>query len=218
MALPPVPIHVIDFEGSRTYGVVEFGVVTLQGSGIAHTRTRICEAMAEVPEAEARVHGLRARDTMGEKTFGEERDYFFALRESGPLCAHSASVEEGFLKRDWPYPRLSPDFLNPGRRLADWGPWIDTLRLYERLFPMLGDHSLQALITVFELQGALDTLASEHCPSRRRKYHCALYDALGSALLLDHIGQLPGYEAVSLEWLITMSQPSSSEDRQRELF
>ena len=34
------PIHVIDFEGSRQSGIVEYGVVTLHGAEIvaAHTR------------------------------------------------------------------------------------------------------------------------------------------------------------------------------------
>jgi DNA polymerase-3 subunit epsilon len=37
---------------------------------------------------------------------------------------------------------------------------------------------------VFQEQHRLDEWAAVHCPETRRKYHCALYDALASALLI----------------------------------
>jgi DNA polymerase-3 subunit epsilon len=142
---------------------------------------------------------------------------FFSMRESGPICAHNATFERHLLKAAWPYPRKAPDFARPGRSCADWGPMLDTLRLYEALYPTLANHSLGALVELFGLRGRLDALAAAHCPPERRTWHCALFDALGSALLLIHAGELPGFEGMSLEWLLEHSQ-SGGEAAQGELF
>jgi DNA polymerase III epsilon subunit-like protein len=212
------PIHVIDFEGSRASGVLEYGAVTIFRGGIVSTRTRLCAPLGAIPPEETRIHGIDADDTRGMAPFAAEQDFFMDLRLTGPLCAHNASFEKHLLKALWPYPRSSPDFLNPGRNVADWGPWIDTLRLYELVFPMLTEHGLGALLDAFGLKEQLEIIADDRCPSGRRRYHCALYDALGSAMLLTHLGRLPGYEDLPLEWLLIHSQPADDEAGQQELF
>ena len=45
------PIHFIDFEGNRTSGILEFGVVTLHGETIEAARTRLCGATGRVTGA-----------------------------------------------------------------------------------------------------------------------------------------------------------------------
>lgn len=212
------PIHIIDFEGSRATGVLEYGVVTIHRGSIVNTHTRLCAPIAAIPEAETLIHGIGAEDTLGQAPFCAEHELFMDLRSTGPLCAHNASFENHLLKAVWPYPRTSPDFMNAGREVTNWGPWIDTLRLYELVFPMLSEHGLGALLDSFGLKDKLDMIADEHCPPTRRKYHCALYDALGSAMLLTHLGRLPGYENLSLEWLLVHSQPFDDDAGQRELF
>jgi len=212
------PIHVIDFEGSHASGVVEYGVVSLHKGTVTDVQTRICRPDAPPLEAELRVHGISAGEAGEMPPFSDERARFFALRESGVLCAHNAHVEMHLLKRAWPYPRLSPDFQNPGRRVADWGPWVDTLRVYELVFPALADHSVRALVESFDLQGQLDIFAEQYCPPRRRRYHCALYDALACALLLTRLGRLPGFEQLTLDWLLECSLPMGDEAAQQELF
>jgi DNA polymerase III epsilon subunit-like protein len=212
------PIHVIDFEGSRATGVLEYGVATLHHGTIASAKTRICSPIGKIPEAETRVHGIGHADTVGKMPFSDEREFFMDLRSSGPLCAHNASFEKHLLKAVWPYPRTSPDFINPGKNVTDWGPWVDTLRLYEIVFPTLADYSLGALLTTFGLAGRLDIMSIDFCPPSRRHFHCALYDALGSALLLEHLGRLPGYEELTLEWLMIHSQTSSENVEQTEIF
>lgn len=212
------PIHVIDFEGSRATGVLEYGVATIHHGHITNAQTRICQPSGIIPEAETRVHGISTAETVGQKPFTDELGLFMDLRSSGPLCAHNATFERHLLKAVWPYPRHSPDFLNPGRSLADWGPWIDTLRLYELIFPMISDHSLGSLLKTFGLQEKLEQASVEFCPPERRRFHCALYDALGSALLLAHVGSLPGYEDLSLDWLLLHSLNRAENAEQRELF
>jgi DNA polymerase-3 subunit epsilon len=212
------PVHVIDFEGSRATGVLEYGVATIRHGRIESVHTRICQPSGMIPEAETHIHGISEADTAGQKPFSDELGLFMDLRSSGPLCAHNAAFERHLLKAIWPYPRQSPDFLNPGRSLADWGPWIDTLRLYELIFPMLTDHSLGALLDAFALREKLEELSASFCPPKRSRFHCALYDALGSAVLLSHLGSLPGYEDLGLDWLLVHSLNREENAEQRELF
>ena len=199
------PIHFIDFEGNRTSGVIEFGVVTLRGGMIAGTRTRLCRAIGRVGEEDTAVHGLRAETVAGAAPFKDEWEYFAALRDSGPLGAHFASVENSLLKSVWAYPRTAPDFAQAGRTTAEWGPWIDTGRLYPQFFPQLGDGKLEELVVACGRQSELDALASVHCPESRRHYHAALYDALAGAVLLLALLRRPEFASATIPWLLQMS-------------
>lgn len=239
------PIHVIDFEGSPRYGVVEFGVVTLLGGQIARTRTGLCAPSAEMTTREIALHGIRAKDTLGAAPFAEHRELFFELRKGGVLAAHHASVENGFLKRTWAYPPLCDDFSDEGvtaadriesqtappgsaferscsptrRKVADWGPWIDTRALYAAVYPGLTSYALGELVKTFALSQSLVDLATQYCPPTRRKSHCALYDALASVLLLLHLGAQEGFEHLPLKWLIEHSAASAdalNEHRQQK--
>jgi DNA polymerase III epsilon subunit-like protein len=199
------PIHFIDFEGNTTSGILEFGVVTLRGGAIAATRTRLCAAAGPVAPADTAVHGLRAEAVAAEDPFTVEWEYFAALRSGGPLAAHFAAVENSLLKSVWAYPRSAPDFARPGKTTTEWGPWIDTGRLYPQFFPQLGDGKLEELITACGLQAELDRRAGGFCPPGRRHYHAALFDALAGALLLQSFLQRPECAAATLPWLLQMS-------------
>jgi DNA polymerase-3 subunit epsilon len=215
------PIHVVDFEGSRQSGVVEFGLVTLWDGDIASCSTRLCRPQGEITPQERAQHGIVEDEARLFEPFAAEWERFTALRAKGPMAAHHALVENGFLKAQWPYPPASPDFLHEGRTVADWGPWIDTRQLYARVYPDLDGYGLAELIGTFGLQERLDEAAARHCPERRGKYHCALYDTLASALLLLRLGAQEGFEHMNIPWLITQSQPSvdkRQEARQGGLF
>ncbi|MEM9226862.1 MAG: 3'-5' exonuclease [Verrucomicrobiota bacterium] len=215
------PVHVIDFEGSPQSGVVEVGVVTLEEGEVSETYTRLCQPVGEIGAAEQRQHGIRAEACATERPFADEWTRFVAMRSSGPLCAHHAGVEQRFLKQVWPYPAAAKDFLSEDREVADWGPWLDTRVLYTRVYPQLKSHALGELLRVFQLQDALNTLANEHCPPSRKRYHCALYDALGSALLLKHLCRQEEFAAVDLPWLLRQSLPRTADvqaEQQGELF
>ncbi len=200
-----VPIHFLDFEGNATSGILEFGVVTLRGGEIVATRTRLCPPQGRVSAEDTAVHGLRAESLAGEAPITDEWEYFAGLRESGPLAAHFAHVENHLLKTVWAYPRSASDFARPGKSATEWGPWIDTGRLYPQFFPQLGDGRLEELITAGGLQAELDDLAARHCPANRRHYHAALYDALAGALLLRAFLHRPEFAQVTLPWLLQMS-------------
>ena len=199
------PIHFIDFEGNRTSGIVEFGVVTLQYGRITKARTRLCRSIGRISAEDTAVHGLRAETVAPEAPFVDEWEYFAGLRESGPLAAHFASVENSLLKFVWPYPRTAPDFARTARTAAEWGPWIDTGRLYPQFFPQLGDGKLGELVVACAVQAELDALAAVHCPEDRRHYHAALYDALAGAVLLLALLRRSEFASATIPWLLQMS-------------
>jgi DNA polymerase III epsilon subunit-like protein len=199
------PIFFIDFEGSRASGILEFGVAEVFGGKIASTRTRLCRAIGRVRDEDAAIHGLREEALATHAPFADDWEYFAGLRERGPLAAHYAGVENALLKSVWPYPRNSPDFARPGERMIDWGPWIDTARLYTQFYPKLESGKLESLVAAGGLQGELDALAAAHCPSDRHRYHAALYDALAGALLLASLARDPQLANLSMMQLLALS-------------
>ncbi len=198
-------IHFLDFEGAVGCGILEYGIVTLSGGEIVDTATRLCRATGRVrPEDEA-VHGIAAEAVAEHAPFTEEFERFAQLRESGPLAAHFANAENTMLKSVWPYSRQGPDWVRPGETATEWGPWIDTGRLYPQLYAGLESARLEELVGRMGLQNELDRLALEICPPTRQQYHAALYDALAGALLLRRLAMEPEVAAQSLIWLLTMS-------------
>jgi DNA polymerase III epsilon subunit-like protein len=215
------PIFFLDFEGSLASGILEYGVVTLLGGGIGETKTRLCRATGRVRPEDAAVHGLLESEVAVHPPFSADWEYFAGLRERGPLAAHYAHTENSLLKSIWPYPRSSPDFARPGERMAEWGPWIDTGRLYAQFWPQLPSGKLEDLVTAGGMQTQLDALAAIHCPAERRRYHAALYDALAGALLLARLATEPAAVDGSVAWLLAMStlNPEKRDAiRQSELF
>jgi len=218
-----VPIHFIDFEGSTVSGILEYGVVTLHGGMVVETTTRLCRAIGRVRAEDEAVHGLSAETVAKHAPFSDEFAQFATLRASGPLAAHYAQAENSLIKSAWPYPRVSPDFarMDRGTSLADWGPWIDSGRIYAELFPQLKTGKLAELIALFGLQEELNTLAAEHCPKLRRQYHAALYDALAAALLLLSLGRRQEFSRMTVPWLLQTSTANPAKRdalKQDELF
>ena len=161
-------------------------------------------ALAEHGSAVA-VHGLDAKDVVNHAPFADDFETFARWRETGPLAAHFANAENTLMKSVWPYPRTSPDFVRTGGNVTEWGPWIDTGRLYPQFYPTLASAKLADVVTSFSLQTQLDALAQQHCPAERRHYHAALYDALAGALLLARLAHEEPLAAQSVAWLLTMS-------------
>lgn len=205
-----IPIHIIDFEGSRQSGIVEYGVVTLLGTKITATQTRLCAPTGTIRDSDKMHHGITEEAAAHEARFDVDWSYFADLRKKGPFCAHSASVEDGLLRSVWAYPRSSPNFARDGEYASDWGPWLDTLQLYRTLYPQLPSFKLNALVADFRLQAALDELAALYCPKKRHQFHCALYDAFASALLLKRLHTESELEPLSLNWLFLNSAPTGT--------
>ena len=204
------PIHVVDFEGSRQSGVVEYGCVTLEQGELGKSYTRICAPVGKISKLDRVQHGITESDAEQEAPFTAEWSLFAGLRETGLFCAHNSTVEEGFLRAVWPFPRNSPHFLESGLQTATWGPWLDTLHLYRRIYPHLGSYKLEDLVQLFDLQSLLNKHAASLCSMDRSNYHCALYDALGSALLLQRLGEEPSLQSASQHWFFMQSAASDN--------
>lgn len=213
-------IHVLDFEGCLRSGILEYGAVMLRGGQIVETQTRLCRPVGIVEAADIAVHHIQPSQVAKAELFSTEWDRFCMLRKTGPFAAHFAGAENHLLKSVWPYPPPSPDFGCRGRSINDWGPWIDTGRIYGNLFPELESANLQALIEAFGYQAELDVLAEERCPRDRCAFHAALYDALAAALLLLKLLDREEFSRVSLTWLIQMSCGARGRERmaQQDLF
>jgi len=205
MSWADTPIHFIDFEGNAKSGILEFGVVTLQGGQITASHTRLCRATGLVSADDTKVHRLSVDGLVSEDYFAAEWERFSGLRASGPLAAHFASAENSLLRKVWPYPNQAPDFARPGKTATEWGPWIDTGRLYPQFHPQLASVRLEDLIVKYGLSAELEVLARRHCPAARRHYHAALHDALAGALLLLRLLQRPELSAATIPWLLQMS-------------
>ena len=215
------PISFVDFEGSRSSGILEYGVAVLENGRITTTHTRLCRALGAVRPEDAAVHGLREDMLAGRAPFADDWELFAGRRERGPLAAHYAGVENALLKSVWPYPRSSPDFARPGEQVIDWGPWVDTAPIYAQLYPGLDSGRLESLVAACGLQAALDAAAAEHCPPDRCRYHAALYDSLAGALLLAALARDPQVAGLSMMQLLALSTLDGSKRdalQQRELF
>ena len=213
-----VPLHVVDFEGSTRTGVIEYGVVTLLHREIFSTTTKIHAARASVSTLDTQCHGLSDQDLVNQTPFESEWDYWISLRRTGLFVAHNATVESQLLRLTWPRPSAVPSMVEQGVQTAEWGPWVDSYRLARVWLPTLGDYKLASLIKVFKLQDQLDVLAARYCPSQRRKYHCALYDALASALVLRTLCAGQGRSQSTMAQLVqdSLSLPAREDSMQGE--
>ncbi len=209
-SLDELPIHVIDFEGGPQCGIVEFGVVTLKGFSIVETSTRLCKPKAAISRKEEAVHGIGNACVKGVAPFADEWDRFASMRERGPLAAHFASAENSMLKAVFPYPRMSNNWIQSAGKTAEWGPWLDTGIMYRNHGDDGSSLKLEDLVSRWGLQRELDELAVKYCPSGRQRYHCALYDALASALLFLHYCAELSDVAPTLLQLVAESQGSAA--------
>lgn len=208
MSWASITLHVIDFEGSRKSGVIEYGIVSLKEGAIVATSTRLCRPTGDILPAESRQHGLHTDALTQIAPFSEDFPAFRQLRQEGLLSAHNATVERSLLGDTWAHPGAVPDFTThkPSQQ-ADWGPWLDSCAIYRRLYPELPAHSLGFLTTAFSMEKELSALAERHCPQDRRKPHCALYDALAAALLWQRLACEPTIRTLTLRQVVRLSDP-----------
>ncbi|MEE9368459.1 MAG: 3'-5' exonuclease [Pontiella sp.] len=101
-----------------------------------------------------------------------------------PLCAHNVGTEKKYTRL------MAP--------MHQFGQWIDTLRIARKVWPGCASYALEDLIEVLDLKPRLDA----HCPGK--KAHDALYDAVASALLLEHLLEQPGWGNMTIGELAGM--------------
>ena len=200
-----VPIHFVDFEGSPSSGVVEYGVVTLRAGEVAAAHTRLCAPSGPIRPEDFAIHMIPAEATAGTAPFSDEWEIFAGLRSRGPFAAHFAGTENAIIRSVWPYARVSPDFARPGQTSVEWGPWIDTGRLLRQLFRGVDSARLEDLVDSFGLRTEVLALAEQYCPADRRFFHAALFDALAGGALLCSFLRQSHFVGATIPWLLQQS-------------
>lgn len=200
--LESIPIFVFDFEGNSREGILEYGIVRLVDGTIENSATRFCfyQRGAKFWDSQTKIDSneiTRARPI--------EEDFlkFFGWRQEGIFAAHNSHCEDALLRSTWAIPGFVPDFqAEPVTKTncTSWGPWIDSEILFKRLEQPLPSYHLHDLIAFCKLEGKLEKQAQDHCPVHRRKYHCALFDALAAALLLNWLQAKHRLTPLQLLW------------------
>jgi DNA polymerase-3 subunit epsilon len=95
----------------------------------------------DIPEEAARIHGLTAERLAGKPVFAAILEPLMAFLGDGPLIAHNAPFDFGFLNAE--FARLGRPALDPARM-------IDTLALAKQRFPGM-PNSLDALCRRFSI-------------------------------------------------------------------
>lgn len=101
-----------------------------------------------------------------------------------PLCAHNIATEKKCMR-----------ILAPMHR---FGIWIDTLRIARKVWPGCSSYALEELIITLGLKSVVD----QFCPCREA--HDALYDAVASAVLLQHLLEQPGWNGTTVQELASI--------------
>ncbi len=210
-------VHVIDFEGSLRTGIVEVGIASIVFSNairkpfeasIVDTQTWLCKPHTPITPQETQVHGLKYNELLDQKPFSEYYEEFRLLRNTGVFAAHSVQVERNLITQYWPVSPARKGEWASTKYSSQWGPWIDSLEI-AREFHSAKSLSLGSLIDHEDigLRITLDKVAKQFCPEKRRKSHCALYDALASAALLLEFYTAYG---LSVAEMIRLSQPNNA--------
>jgi DNA polymerase-3 subunit epsilon len=116
--------------------------------------------------AARKVHGIRDEDLAAAPTLLALWPELKGRLAGVVVVAHGKGTEKRFLRAF------------PGH---GFGPWVDTLLLARAAWPEIEDHSLSALCDHLGLSPAVQSML----PGRR--WHDALYDAVASLVLLEHL-------------------------------
>lgn len=203
-------IHVIDFEGNRTHGILEYGLVTLKNLMITEISMASCCKNSSNPTACFGEHS-RFPSNEKDKNFRHYLPFFIKKRSEGLFCAHGSSLEDRLLRQycltpgaigSLPKQRTSKNiqkFLFQKNIISEcsiptitefpksisWGPWIDTYKIYRKYYPAAECYEVAELIRHFGLEKKLMNLAKKYF-AKALTFHRAPYDALATSLLLQN--------------------------------
>lgn len=153
--------RVIDFEGNRTKGIQQASLIDFTDFEIIH-----CSEFLNTD-------GIFT-DWILSSTCNYQIDYW---------VAHNANVEKNLIKDHAPYRANFSTF----SKEIQWGPWIDTLTLYQTLYPNLQDFRLQILSKEFLISSEIDSLVEQLCNRTGKKFHQSMFDSIITFLLLRRL-------------------------------
>ncbi|MDR2664420.1 MAG: hypothetical protein LBB14_02750 [Puniceicoccales bacterium] len=194
-------IFAIDFEGNGREGILEIGAICLADGELRDPVGNFCSRSREPG-----IFLSRRKIPLGRTADGLPLDDFLgrlrAMRCAGILAAHHAPTEDALLRRHCPSPGLVPDWTSPGQSVGGWGPWLDSRLAAKKIWPRLGSYGLGKILRWLGMADRWRELGSQLCPADRRAPHCALYDAIGCALVLDCCLRETGIGPVDLLQLV----------------
>lgn len=127
----------------------------------------------EILEAGEKItHGSHS-DEIISCLFNKSYDFFIS---------HQSSVEKNFLKSAFPVCKCT--------RSGLWEPWLDTKKIYQRLYPELEVYDLKSLCEAFVGNERRTRLAELYCPREKRRFHNALYDSICCFLLVERLREI----------------------------
>jgi DNA polymerase-3 subunit epsilon len=186
-------IAVIDFEGTGRVGrhpdePWQIGIATLEGGrvrpeGLFESLLRVGDRPFSpyAPGRHAdRLSALRTAPTLHELWPGLR-----VRLAADALGAHGTATEKRYFRQAFP--------------LHPFGPWIDTLTLARVAYPDLPSHQLDDVLDALDLKPRQMALVPG------REAHDALYDAAGSALLLEVLLAHRAWRGVTLNALVSAS-------------
>lgn len=162
----------IDFESAgaargRSDAPVQIGLATwspgdgIGGMFVSHLRTHV-----EVLWSAQRVHGITNKDLADAPSLPMLWPDVRSRMAGAVVVAHGKGTEKRFLRAF------------PGH---GFGPWVDTLTLARAAWPELPGHSLGALCEAL----GLSQRVRDNVPGK--SWHDALYDAVASLAILEHV-------------------------------
>jgi DNA polymerase III epsilon subunit-like protein len=154
-------ILTLDFEGSLINGVREIGGILTKESDFLKVYN-----FNNVKELEVKNYLL--------EILSNDIDF---------IIGHNISFEKNLLKKYLPYPVKKNLF----KRL-EWGPWLDTKKMYATLYPSLKKYDLKNLTQLF-IDAEIKNLSEKYCDEKNRDFHNALYDALCTYLLYQRLSK-----------------------------
>lgn len=147
----------IDFEGNLSR-LQEFSYLIVRGNKIEQ-----CKCIENVETL-----NLTAEITELSKT-----NYDF-------IVSHNYNTEKNILKKYLPY-------LHSHGKILNWGPWVDTCRIYNTLYPKLLDYRLESLTDLFIAKDELSIYSNKLCDSHKSTYHNATFDCICAMLIFDRV-------------------------------
>ncbi len=162
----------IDFESAgtasgKTDAPVQVGMVRWSlERGILEQWVSYIHTECDITWAAQKVHGISKEDLKGAPKMAMIWPHFKNMMRGRIVVAHNCGTEKRFLRA---FPAHG------------FGPWVDTLQLARAAWPTLLDHSLSGLCDTLDLSSKVSDLVGE------RSWHDALFDAVGSIVLLDRV-------------------------------
>lgn len=177
-----IPIFAIDFEGSKKIGIVEFGAVGILKGEIFFAKEALCAPEKDIDLKTQKITGITNELASKNPPFEAHCGLFAQMRTQGIFAAHSFHTEDSLLRHYFPCPCRVKNFFTNKDTLS-WGPWLDS-RLLARKLISAPSEKLSEVISALNLADELNFYAQKICSPARNKWHCALFDALASALII----------------------------------